>query len=259
MCKLLKKDRQDSLIEYIKRKKNVSVTELSKNLFVSEATVRRDLAELENRGVVGRTHGGAFLPEGTGAENPAKVREKLQVNAKRKMAELAKDFIKADMTVFMDSSSSAGMVIPYIAAAGGISVITNGIRNSFQLMEKGGAKVYLCGGLVSRYSDAALGAETVEFLSRFRADLCIISCGGIITDGVTEASPEQADIKRRMLKNSKVRLALCDSSKMGKSCMSLISDFSDIDFIITDCVPDKRIQEAVLRNGCEIICTEEDK
>lgn len=253
---MLKKERQKKISDLVAHKKSVSVSELASLLFVSEATIRRDIAELEKAGVIGRTHGGAFLPEGAAAENPATIREKLEVHAKRKIAELARDFIRADMTVFMDSSSSAGMLIPYLCAAGGVSVITNGIRNCFRLMEKGDVSVYLCGGKVNRYSDAALGVEANAFISRFRADLCVISCGGISEDGATEASPEQAEIKRKMLKNSELRIMLCDGTKIGKRCMSHICDFDGIDFLITDTPPKKEIYTAAEKCGCEILCAE---
>lgn len=241
------------ITDILSRKKSVTVGYLAQKLFVSEATVRRDLAMLEKSGVLERTHGGAFLPEGGGSENPAVVREKQNVQGKRTIAELAKDFLAHDMTVFIDSSSSAGAVIPFICQCGGISVVTNGIRNCIHLIEGGDTKVYLCGGLVSRYSDAALGIDATRFASRYRADLCIISCGGVTARGMTEASPEQSEIKRQMLKNSKVRLLLCDGSKFEKTFMSELCSFEDIDYILTDITPPPEIEKQAIKAGCEIL------
>lgn len=253
---MLKEARKERIINIISKKKSISVRALAKELYVSEATVRRDLSELEKSGVLSRSHGGAVLQESIGSDNPSLVREKQHVHEKRKIAELAHDFLGHDSTIFIDSSSSAGAVIPHICSAGGISVITNGIRNCIALMERGNAKVYLCGGLVSTYSDAVLGVTANRYVSQFNADLCIISCGGINVNGVTEASPDQAEIKRLMLKNSKVKILLCDGSKFGKTYMSMLCGFEDIDYILTDTRPDSDIENAVRKSGCEIIIGE---
>ncbi len=251
---MLKNERQQKISELVKRKKSITVVQLAGLLFVSEATVRRDLNELEKSGVLKRSHGGAFLPEGGAVESPGMVREKQNVHEKRLIAGMVRDFLRADTTVFMDSSSSAGAVIPYICDCAPVSVITNGIRNCLRLIESGGAKVYLCPGVVSGYSDAALGTDAVKYAAGFCADLCVISCGGISeSGGVTEASREQAQIKRQMLENSKVRLLLCDSSKFGRDCMSILGGFECFDYLLTDKTPPKELADAVRQAGCEII------
>lgn len=250
---MLKNERQQEITEILKKKKSVTVAFLSQTLYVSEATVRRDLEELEKSGVLMRSHGGAFMPQGGAVESPGMIREKQSVQEKRLIAELTQDFLSAEMTVFIDSSSSAGAAIPYINACAPISVITNGLRNCLRLTEQGGAKVYMCPGAVSRYSDAALGTEAVKYAGGFCADLCIISCGGISARGATEASCEQAQIKRQMLKNSKTRLLLCDSSKFGRECMSILSGFDSFDCLLCDKTPPDDIARAVKSAGCEII------
>lgn len=251
---MLKNERQHKISELVKTKKSITVGKLASMLYVSEATVRRDLNELEKSGVLKRSHGGAFLPEGGAVESPGMIREMQSVHEKRLIAGLVRDFLRADTTVFMDSSSSAGAVIPYLGARSPVSVITNGIRNCLKLMEQGGARVYLCPGVVNGYSEAALGTDAVKYAAGFCADLCVISCGGISKmRGVTEASREQAQIKRQMLKNSAMRLLLCDSSKFGRDCMSILGGFDMFDYILTDTAPPPSLAEAIKSAGCEII------
>ena len=251
---MLKNERQQKIADIIRAKKSAAVAFLAKELYVSEATVRRDLMELEKSGVLSRSHGGAFLPEGGAVESPGMIREKQNVHEKRLIAGLVRDFLAAKTTVFMDSSSSAGAAIPYLCAVGSVSVITNGIRNCLKLTEQGGVKVYLCPGVVSRYSDAALGTDAVRYVSGFHADLCIVSCGGVSAScGVTEASREQAELKRQMLENSKMRLLLCDSSKFGRDCMSILCGFDAFDYLLTDVMPPQDIAAAIKGAGCEII------
>ncbi len=250
---MFKNERQEQITNILKTKKSATVGELAAALFVSEATVRRDLRELEHTGAIGRSHGGAYLISGNATENPAAIREKQNIHQKRLIAELALDFIGTDTTLFIDSSSSAGQVISLLHNVQGVTVITNGIRNCIKAILNNSMQVLLCGGEATESSDAVIGHETIRFLENYRADLCIISCGGISSDGATEGSPYQAEVKRCMLKNSKKRLLLCDSSKLNKTCLCKIADFSEFDYLITDSEIPTELKELILQSGCEIL------
>ena len=250
---MYKNERQEQITKILKSKKSASVAELATAMFVSEATVRRDLRELEHTGAIGRSHGGAYLISGNIADNPAAIREKQNIHQKRQIAELARDFIGTDTTLFIDSSSSAGQVLSLLHNVQGITVITNGIRNCTKAIRNNNMRVLLCGGEATGSSDAVIGHDTIKFLENYRADLCIISCGGISAEGATEGSPYQAEVKRTMLKNSKKRLLLCDSSKLKKTCLCKIADFSDFDYLITDSEIPIDLKEIILQSGCEIL------
>lgn len=250
---MFKNERHEQITQLIGKNKSMTVAELAGILYVSEATVRRDLRELERAGAIGRSHGGAFLIQGTGTDNPGVIREKQNIHKKRQIAEIAKSFIASDSTLFLDSSSSAGQVLSLIHNIQGVTVITNGIRNCIKAMEHSGARVLLCGGEATSSSDAVVGPEATRFLSNYRADLCIISCGGISADGATEASPYQAEVKRLMISGSKRRLLLVDSTKAGKTCMCRIAGFDAFDLLITDKALPDALTKAIAASGCEII------
>lgn len=250
---MFKNERQEQITRLIGQKKSMTVAELAEKMYVSEATVRRDLRELERAGAIGRSHGGAFLVQGTGADNPGVIREKQNIHKKRQIAEIAKSFISPDSILFIDSSSSAGQVLSLIHNVQGVTIITNGIRNCIKAMEHSGARVLLCGGEATSSSDAVIGPEATRFLSDYRADLCIISCGGISADGATEASPYQAEIKRLMIKNAKKCLLLVDSTKADKTCMCRIAGYDAFDALITDKDLPQTLSDEIGRAGCEII------
>ncbi len=250
---MFKNQRHEQILHIINEKKSATVGFLAKSLFVSDATVRRDLAELERIGAIGRSHGGAFLLSTSNAENSASVREKQNLNKKRRIAELAKSFISGSATLFIDSSSSVGQLLSFIHGVKGLTIITNGIGNCVKAMEIGGARVLLCGGEATPASDALIGPEAEQFISNYLADVCIISCGGISDRGVTEASTYQAEIKRRMIANSKKCILLADSTKSGKSCLCRIADFDAFDMLITDAMPSERLAAQIKEQSCEIV------
>lgn len=249
-------ERHNEIFALLRKKKSVSVHELSRTLFVSPATVRRDLTEMEKTGLIRRSHGGAVLFESLNDESSSTVRENEHIKEKKLIAELALSFIKSDSIIFMDSSSTAGMVIPFLAQYRYLTVITSGLKNALLLSEKTDAKIYLPGGVVSSRSNSLVGSDTIEYISRVNAEVALVSCSGInLGNGVTDASFEQAALKRTMFKNAKQRVLLCDSSKFDLTYMCRTCGFEDIDYILTDKLPERRYIEAISGYGCEILAS----
>jgi DeoR family fructose operon transcriptional repressor len=254
VLKLFTEERHDQIFNIIRSKKSVSVNELSKTLFVSTATIRRDLREMEKTGLIKRSHGGAILFESFNDESSSSVRELEHTKEKKRIAELAVGFIKSNSVIFMDSSSTAGMLIPFLSQFKYLTVITNGLKNSQQLAEKTDAKIYFPCGAVNPRSNSVVGSDTVEYISRLYADIAVISCTGInLNNGITDASFEQSNLKRAMLKNAKRRILLCDSSKFDLTYMCRTCGLDGIDYIITDKMPKEEYIKKATESNCKII------
>ena len=251
---MFEEERHNKILNIINSKKSVKVHELSEALYVSTATVRRDLAKMEKTGVIKRSHGGAVLFDSSSAESAISVRELENIKEKKKIAGLALSFISSNSVIFMDSSSTAGMVIPYLSQFKYLTVITNGLKNALLLSEKTEAKIYMPGGVVSTRSNSLLGSDTLDYLSNLNAGLAIFSCSGLTpNNGVTDASFEQSKLKKALIRNSKVRVLLCDSSKFGGIYMCRTCGFEELDYILTDKRPQTGFIEAAAKHGCEIL------
>ena len=107
-------ERQDEILAYIKEKKSASVNELAKELYVSPATIRRDLNAMEKAGLIKRSHGGAILTGSTADESSILMREQENVIAKRAIAAIATGFIKNNASLYLDSSSTTGKIVPLL-------------------------------------------------------------------------------------------------------------------------------------------------
>jgi DeoR/GlpR family transcriptional regulator of sugar metabolism len=250
---MLMEARQQQILELLNRRKSVTVKELSQVLFVSPATVRRDLSVMEKMGMIKRSHGGAVLFETNNNETSSWVREQENIHKKKKIAKLALDFFRPDCSVFLDSSSSAGAVIPLLKSLP-CTVITNGLKNALLLSQQCPAKIYITGGTVNSQSSSVVGSDTIQKLEQLNTDLAMVSCGGLtVNNGVMDASFEQAVLKRAMLSHAKVRVLLCDSSKFGISLLCRTCGFDQVDYILTDCDPGEDFLLAAARGGCEVL------
>ncbi|MBR2968250.1 MAG: DeoR/GlpR transcriptional regulator [Clostridia bacterium] len=247
-------ERQDEILQIIKERKSASVNLIARELFVSPATVRRDLSAMEKAGLVRRTHGGAILTGSSSDETSIHVREQENVVEKKEIAALAVKFVKNNSSLYIDSSSTAGKIIPLLARFSFLSIVTNGLRNALSLSETTTARVYVTCGVVQSQSNSILGADTLEYCSKLHTDVAFISCNGLDAEnGATEASLEQAKVKQTMLKNAAVKVLMADGSKFGKTFMARSVDFSDIDYLITDKLPPDPLKEKILSSGCKIL------
>ena len=250
--------RQQQILEFLGREHGATVNTLSRTLYVSAATIRRDLAQLARAGLITRSHGGAVLIEGGAAESPVSVRELQQTREKRRIAELVLPLIRPNSVLFLDSSSTVGMVIPLLSQHLGLTVITNGLGNALLLSRHTDAKIYMPEGMVNSHSTSVVGGGTLQYLARFRAELALISCSGLaLLAGVTDASPEQSDVKRIMLQNARAGVLLCDSSKVGEVYMCRTCGFEDLYALVTDREPDAPYLARAQEAGCRVLFPQE--
>ncbi len=247
-------ERQDEIFQILKERKSVSVNELSKELFVSPATVRRDLSVMEKSGLIRRSHGGAILTGSSSDESSIIMREQENVVEKKEIAAVAVRLVKNNISLFLDSSSTVGKIVPLLARFNFISIVTNGLKNALLLSETTKARIYVACGMIQSQSNSILGADTVEYCSKLHTDIAFMSCNGIdIDNGMTEASIEQAKVKQTMLKNSSLKILLADKSKFGKTFMARSGGFGDIDYLITDVMPSPEYVAAIEASGCKIL------
>jgi DeoR/GlpR family transcriptional regulator of sugar metabolism len=224
--------RQQEILEYLEQYQTVSVKQIVKKFFVSEATARRDLEALEKTGLIRRVFGGATLIIGSDKQVPLFVREREDGDEKDILCQRASAFIEDGNIIFLDGSSTVQFLVPYLKKFKDLVVVTNGLKIA-QMLSELHIKVYLCGGLLMENSSVIVGQDAEEFISNFNADICIISCKGLSEDGkLTDTSYEETKLRKRYLKNAKKKVALITAHKIGKKYIHTLCDKDDLDHLI---------------------------
>ena len=254
---MLTLERQDEILDILNRNKSATVEELAAELYVSGATIRRDLRSMEKQGLIKRSHGGAMPFKSSAEESAFAIREQENISAKRAIANLAVKLIKNGDAVFLDSSSTVGVTVPLLNNFNFLSVTTTGLRNAMLLSQTNNIKIYIAGGQIQNHSNSIVGTDTLTYISRIHADISLLSCSGVTaTNGFTDSSIEQANLKQQMRKNSKKLAILCDSTKFGKTFLCTDFMFDDIDYFITDKTPPADILEKLAGTKCQLITPE---
>ncbi|MBQ4527498.1 MAG: DeoR/GlpR transcriptional regulator [Clostridia bacterium] len=227
-------ERHSEILNILEEKKSISVEKLSKMLYVSAPTIRRDLSLLESQGRVMRTHGGVVLKQAAEKEIPLMLREDQNSDSKKIIAKKATEFVRDGDVIFLDASSTVAHIVPYLKNFKDIIVVTNSPLISMKLGEEG-IRNYCTGGLLLIHSVAYVGSEAERFVSTINADVLFFSSRGYEENGnITDSSVEEASIRKAMMKNSEKAYYLCDDSKKNKKYMYNICSFKDVTKIVTE-------------------------
>jgi DeoR family transcriptional regulator of aga operon len=239
---------------------DISVQELMEEVGTSAPSIRRDLARLESRGLVLRTHGGATLLEPLLYEpfrhdTSFQARELRSAEAKRRIGVAAAELIGDHETIGLTAGTTATQVGRSIRHRRGISVITNAINIGMELCNQPAIKTMLTGGTLAwAWTFALAGQPALNFLRDVYLDKAFISVTGFdLERGVTTLESEEAAVCLAMIRNSKKVIVVADSKKMGHVSPALICPVSAIHVLVTDSEIPKDVHEALVARGIEVI------
>ncbi|MFT4294885.1 MAG: DeoR/GlpR family DNA-binding transcription regulator [Micropruina sp.] len=195
---------------------NVSVSDLSDRFGVSVATIRRDLADLQDRRLVTRTYGGAALQHQPRTELTMRERVSAHAEAKQAIGRAAAELIEDGDLIILDSGSTTEQLAVAIGNRP-VSVITNGLRVANQLVPQDQVRVTVLGGSLRGINETITGSDAESMLNRVEATYAFIGTDAVDpVRGITSRTYEQARLKAAMLRNSQRTYLVADSSKLGE-------------------------------------------
>ncbi|MBQ6947097.1 MAG: DeoR/GlpR transcriptional regulator [Clostridia bacterium] len=231
---MLKAERQQKILNMIAKEGYVTVDQISKELYVSEPTARRDLNEMARQQLIIRSHGGATLRPEHNAEVPIDFRNTYHTKSKNKIAKVAASLVKEGDVIFIDASTTTLHILEHIKALNNVTVITNSIQAT-QYLRNSGLTVYSTGGIMLDNSLAYGGSIAEETLERFNIDLMFFSSYGISEDGmIQDYSEAETNLRIKAMRHSQKCVFLFDKSKLGKKSLFNVANVADIHFYITD-------------------------
>ena len=226
--------RLERLRRLVQTRHIVRVEELSAELGVSPAPVRRDLAELDDRGAVRRVHGGAVATESRLTEPLFEDKTTLAAAEKQSIAQAALRLIQPNDSVFLDGGSTVLALAALLRDRTDISVTTNSLRVAVELAA-GGPPLILVGGELRRLSQTFVGPLTRFTIDPLHVDKAFIGTIGLTLDaGMTTTDPREAYTKTLVMEHARQVVLLADSSKFGKVSFTRVGSLDRVDLLITD-------------------------
>lgn len=254
---MLPGERRYQILELLKINRAVTVKELCDALETSEATIRRDLAIMEEEGKLERTHGGAILYEEQDLVNEENYyqKETVHVAEKRSIAERGFQLIQEGDAVLLDSGTTTLELAKLIGRSQmNLTVITNSATFSAILAGNPNLTLILLGGKVRLNTLATVGSIAIEALKRLHVNKAFVGVNGIsLENGLMTTDLEEADIKRAMIQSAKETYVITDSSKFKKMAMCRIVPVTMVDAVITDADLPAAIEAQLLENDVQVI------
>lgn len=247
-------ERHNKIIQFINAGQPVKVIDLSSLFAVSEATIRRDLQELEDLGLIRRTHGGAVSAQ-LGSELSFQDREVCLLNEKKAIAAAAASMIKDGETILLDAGTTTREIARALCGKK-ITVATNSMNIATVFTEEPDIEVLLLGGVWRKSIHSLIGPLTNSMLKLFCFDKVFLAANGIdCALGATTQNIAEAETKRAMLHAGKTTILVADHSKFEKKAFAKICSLDEISLIITDSNIGKETLDC-LRSSTQVIIAE---
>ena len=224
--------RRQTILTILREKGRASVAELSERLGISTLTVRRDLDELESRGLATRRYGEALLAESAMSLEQMTVMSPFE-KTKDTIARAAAEMVGDDELLFINTSSTALMVAKHLSARG-VTIVTNSLHGQ-ELEAPEGGMILVTGGEVRPPRGVLSGEFALANIRSVAATTCFVGCAGIsLNAGVTSTTQQEAIVNSLMVSRSDRMVLLADSRKLGISAGFSYADLSAVNLLITD-------------------------
>src|SRR5690349_8321140 len=251
--------RVDAILRELRHRGNNSLDDLVKGLHTSPASIRRDLAKLELKGLIRRTPGGATLVEPLLYEpfrydSLFQNREQHRAADKRRIGIAGAELIVENETVGFTAGTTTTHVARSLRNRHNIRVITNAVNIAMELSNCAGLRTFVTGGFIQWAGSFSLvGHAAIDSLKDIYMDRVFVSvCGIDLARGITVIEPEEALTFRTMIQQSKQVIVVTDSTKIGMVTPSLICPIPNIHKLITDTHASDKSIAPLLERGIEV-------
>ncbi|HEX2028983.1 MAG TPA: DeoR/GlpR family DNA-binding transcription regulator [Nitriliruptorales bacterium] len=232
----------------------VEVARLAETFDVTPETVRRDLTDLQRRGVLRRVHGGAIPVERLRSEPAVAERAQLMGEQKGRIARAALAHLPRDGSVLLDAGTTTGALADVLPADRPLTVVTNALPIALTLSTRPALTLLLVGGRVRARTLANVDDWALRALHELSVDVAFVATNGLTVErGLTTPDPAEAAVKRAMVRAGRQVIVLADHTKVGQDHFVRFAELRDVDVLVTDDGIDEADADAITAAGVEVV------
>jgi len=252
-------ERRNKMVDYINEKGKVSTKELGDLFHSSTVTIRNDINQLDEMGLIVKVHGGALACYNfINREIPASIKYQKDTGKKQIIGKLGATLLNDNEIVILDSGSSVLEVAKAVSAKN-VTIITNDIKTAYCLADNSNVKLIVVGGTREPNLYTLTGMETLRMYEIFHVDKLFLGCDALdFKEGVTNRSLDEVAIKKAMIAAAEKVIAIADSSKLDKRVFASVCGLSEIDTIVTDAIGAEDL-EVARQLGIEVLTPPADE
>jgi len=245
--------RQKEILNHVRIRGEVQVEPLAETFNVTPQTIRRDLNQLRELGLLHRVHGGAIVQDGV-ANLGYEARRRISKDEKEAIAHCAAELIPDDTSLVINIGTTTEQVAQHLTSRVGLLVITNNINVVNTLRECETIQVMTAGGIVRREDGGIVGDATVDFIAQFKVDYAVIGASAIEEDGtVLDYDPREVRVAQSIIAHARSIILVADSGKFERNAPIRITDISHIDYFVTDRMPPPAFTAICKEHGVTLV------
>jgi len=247
-------ERRRQIVDYIAKKGEVRVTELSEKFNTSGVTIRSDLSALESSGYLKRVSGGAVHNTNNFYNLNFIQRNQQNADLKSEVGKTVAQYINDGETIFINSGATTYYTAVALKELKNLSVVTNSITIAVELGSHIGFNVILLGGSLKPQYAFTYGADALEQIRKYKADVSILSIDGIhVQSRFTTYHANEAIIDQEMIQKSRRCIIASDYTKIGHESFSQVADVPDSALVVTNQCIDPAVLDNYRTNGFNIV------
>ena len=245
--------RRNKILTDLRTAGRVSTEALAQRYHVTVQTIRRDLAEMEESGLLTRTHGGA-VPRSTVTNIGYADRQILNAEIKQRIARQAAELVPNRASLYLDIGTSTEALAEALLQHDGLMVITNNLRAATILADNPSAEVIVSGGVLRRSDAGLVGEQTVSFLRQFKPDMAFLSASALDSEGdFLDFDFREVQVSRLASDQARQSILIADGSKFHRQAPVKIGSLSDVDVFVTDQVPPGSLYDELTNWGTRLL------
>ena len=250
--------RQNKIVELVLENGQVEIPHICEMFGVSEMTARRDLNELDRKGLLRRVHGGAIANLGRSYEPSFQIRAVKNQEAKKAIGLKAAELVYDGDSIALDVGTTTLEMVPGLKGKRNLTIVTSCLQIATKVVDQTSLEIdgrlILTGGIVRPRELSMIGAIPEQVYQDLHVDKAFIGIGGInLEDGLTEFNMEDAQIKRVMIRSAREKIVVVDGAKFGETTFTSVAPLTAIDKIVTDKSAPANIIEEIRKRGVEVI------
>lgn len=227
-------ERRQLILNLLQEREFVSIVELTQFLQVSHMTIRRDLQKLEEDGLLSVVSGGAQLAKRILSEPSHLQKETLNAPEKDAIGKKAAELVPPDCCIYLDAGTTSLAMCRYIEQRSDLTIVSNDFEVINYLINKTESSLIHTGGLVQKQNRSCIGHLAAQTLAKLSIDIAFISASSWELRGITTPDSGKVLVKQEVVRSSKQRILICDSSKYAHTATYLAVPLTDLNVIITD-------------------------
>ena len=228
-------ERKKFILNLLKNKDSVTIYEILAGCKASDITIRRDLSELENKGLLIRTHGGATKKAATNDLFTFNHKMNQNRESKEYICKVASGFVKDNDVIFIDCGSTMAFLPKYLSQKNSLTIITTSLPIASELINFDNIKLVIIGGEIIMQRKAVYGHIAEYNIEQYHANKAFIGADGVsLSKGLTSFDQKEASVTLKMAENADEVFLLCDSTKIERNSYVRFAELSLSDYIITD-------------------------